>query len=1834
MADETTIEQPVQAPVSGGEPTYTQKVYNALKDNLQGFNKTPDEFTKAMQDPAYATRAYQALKENLTGFNKTPDEFYSLVGSQKKNPIGTTTQSLPSGVSTNGSQNFLPQQPTINVPLQGEFPQQVAERNQVQQNKLQEAVNAYAQAHNERPNIPSAPPTSEDILREYHAPTVLQRIEAPIGSAAKGVEEMVGSPFAYALNKTGLLSDKDYSDFQNSVANGTQATFGMHPNYLSQGMGGAQNAVNNLAKMVPALATAGVSGGTSFGLQQMGNAATQVAQAKQRGVEFKNHSDDLWILGNGLIGTALGRGTMGKAFDTFGKAAQDNVVAGLAAETIKELPANATAEEIQNAFLTKAQSWSEKFAQAPLKALTTYAKVGSELSAAGIAGTGLKYAANKLSGNNPLGEVQPSDLVENIKEPFGLQDAHGSPIEAAGNILTSPAGGFGLLEGGLGLLNRHGGYMNPIVERLQTDNSPQEVENIKNELTDIGQQKGWTPEETQQAQNGVDQLAQTVGKLPKGLPPEKMQKGVELIQGRNELDNQLAQLKDQRSQLDPSVADIPSEQETFLQDKIDQANDKLRTLVTGDRATYSKGIGEDEGKFFKTVNGEKEEIPESRYNLESLERDVKAEANKAQQEQAERQQMQDETDQKIIEFQKNFPDHKVDMMDDLPEHVVRTFDRIDSDLPTDPVAIGEASDWLYNKYKELTKMKESDTRMLTIPQIEGLQEQIGKDITSLEDYKTKQRGEETEPTTQADTGTVSEAEREGIRAEIAGQKGEINAQTEPTTENVLPETPQEVPAEKVNEEPQTNIGGENHALSVGKSEALPLDEASGNSAEVGERVPKSGETTVPQEQQNVSSENAQPKEVKISDKAKALADKIRSLKSDQSKLHGGLEGIAAATWDGALETIASTVEAGGKLVDAINEGVKHILANHPDANEKEVRDKLNEQIGEEPQEEPKEPIGISREETKKQREMRGLEDLPEADRVTLSDMFDKGKAAIENHEVDPVKLAIEIADKPRNLSPTEVNALLYDRQRIRSELEDVQNLHEEKLKDPDSDPTINELVADRQRFLEGQLDTNERALRAGARENSLALNAMKSMINADYTLATQRARMRTAVGGELTPAMETELERYKKERDEAIKRLDDYQTEQKNKELQREINKQKRQQAKVTVKEALKAERKSIVEDFRAELKKARAKFSDAPNAVAEFVRIAAPFMKKMLTNLAKEGIVEAKDVIARIHDEFKDDIPNLSENDVRDALLGKHDVKKETKNDLLEQKNAILKVIRLEDKLQELKDRKIPEKKEKQIVQRNKQVADLEQQIKQEKAKISAETKEERTKEALKRKIDRINERIKNNDFAQPVKQKVTLDPELLTLQNKVKKAENNFDAMAERLHAHKKTGLEKTLTTIQQIRRAMLLSGTKTLAKLYAFATGRSITTPIEELVTEMNRKIPFLGRIIARSPRFAGGFNAKAEALAITTRWSKATLKDSWIDVLKSGVGELDRMYGRNGVNKDFDLNPSALEFFGRLHGAFKNSTKRAEFFRSFQKRLEYAASQGHDINDPNVQFVNGLEAYADAKRSILMNDNLLVDKGYKSLLRGLEQGDSKNPNNAGKVLAAVIRGLFPIVKIPTNYVLETSDIATLGVRAIPNIIKAMTKGVDSLTPKEADMVARTVAKGQIGLALMTYAYFNPDMFGGYYSGQRKDNDLSSGDIKIGGITLPHFLSHNPYFEAMQIAATMRRAIDKANQTHGRKGGVVEGAKESAKGLTEQIPFSGVSDIFGDKNSSASDVVGKAVKSLVEPRLLQEIAEATDKGTDEKHKRNPKGFEQQLESGIPGLRSNVPLKKKKKY
>ena len=342
----------------------------------------------------------------------------------------------------------------------------------------------------------------------------------------------------------------------------------------------------------------------------------------------------------------------------------------------------------------------------------------------------------------------------------------------------------------------------------------------------------------------------------------------------------------------------------------------------------------------------------------------------------------------------------------------------------------------------------------------------------------------------------------------------------------------------------------------------------------------------------------------------------------------------------------------------------------------------------------------------------------------------------------------------------------------------------------------------------------------------------------------------------------------------------------------------------------------------------------------------------------------------------------------------------------------------------------------------------------------------------------------------------------------------------------------------------------------------------------------------------------------------------------------------LYGEESLTR-----PSLPDFFGHIHVRLKSTTKRNEFTRSLEKRTAHAIENGVDVSNELVQARLFIDAYKDANRSIFLQDNRVVE-AYKAVLQRFEAKSKVTGETplSGKSAATALRVLLPIVKVPTNIVAETLQYSLGTVTGSARLAKAFYKGVETLKPEEADLIMRELKKGSLGAAVMLAGYFNPDMFGGYYQRgeRRKAGDVKYGTVRLWGHDVPSFLIHNPLLETAQIGATIRRVSEQhiSKKDHNQKG-LGEGIYAGAMGLTEEVPFvremAEVLKAFDTNQKGA--FWGELGKSLMVPQALQWAAQHYD--TDAQGnpvKRAPKTIAQHIETGIPVLRKEVPVYRKK--
>lgn len=490
--------------------------------------------------------------------------------------------------------------------------------------------------------------------------------------------------------------------------------------------------------------------------------------------------------------------------------------------------------------------------------------------------------------------------------------------------------------------------------------------------------------------------------------------------------------------------------------------------------------------------------------------------------------------------------------------------------------------------------------------------------------------------------------------------------------------------------------------------------------------------------------------------------------------------------------------------------------------------------------------------------------------------------------------------------------------------------------------------------------------------------------------------------------------------------------------------------------------------------------------------------------------------------------------------------------------------------------------------------------------------------KNRLEKSTDEITDKISKDDFTKPDKRAkpIVLDKKARALKAENERAKEAFELGVKRDQLKNRTGKEKFQDAFVKIERAAKLSSPITLAKLTAAAVTRLVTEAPEELIgAGYSAVLPKL----AKGALGEGGLNVKAMAKGYKEAFTQG-MKDS-ANMLQGKKTDLEAVYGKKG-----HLPPDWIDFMGSLHGALKAPVKRFAFERSLEKRYTNAIKAGVDVSDPMVQAKLAVDSYKTAQRAIFMQDNF-VSKSYSNFVEGLER--SKAFPDSGKAAATIARWMIPFVKVPTNIVGEVAtQVGGVPYGAAKILHATFTKGLDGLSSDEKDVILRSLKKGTIGVGSLALGFMRPDLFGGYYQKDNKDKGgLKPGSIKVAGMEVPVWLLESPIFQTMQLGATIRKVKDSKVAGSGTKG-TVEGVWAGALGLASHEPLIDAPERFFkvfDGPKERDRYFDQLAQSTLEPALLNNIADWTDKGTP----RKPTNLKEQLEMGIPGLRQNVPAK-----
>lgn len=487
-----------------------------------------------------------------------------------------------------------------------------------------------------------------------------------------------------------------------------------------------------------------------------------------------------------------------------------------------------------------------------------------------------------------------------------------------------------------------------------------------------------------------------------------------------------------------------------------------------------------------------------------------------------------------------------------------------------------------------------------------------------------------------------------------------------------------------------------------------------------------------------------------------------------------------------------------------------------------------------------------------------------------------------------------------------------------------------------------------------------------------------------------------------------------------------------------------------------------------------------------------------------------------------------------------------------------------------------------------------------------------------LRKMAEQYARRTREGDFSPAQKKGLLLDQEHLKLQAELQRAREQWQQELIKDQLSKRGKLQRGADALIKWRQAFVISGVRSIAKLASAALEGIAILPAREAVGRVMGKLPGLKPIFERAP-IEGGHApyAATEAKAISETFSN--LISDFGKNIRGQKPDFEQVYGPL-QNRPRELN----NYVGFLHGALKSPLARSVFTRAFENHLAYLSKRGVDITDPLVQMEAGRQAWENSQFWRFQNKNIAT-KAYRGLL-GVLEAKGKG-TTLGKVAAFGLKAELPVVTVPTNVVARTFEgLFGTGIGTV-RLGRAYWKGMENLSPQQADIIARNFKSGSVGLGIFLIGYWNPTIFGGYWRPGDKDPDRPEfGAVRMGNYDVPSYLVHNPFLELSQMGATVRQVTDSLVGKGAGEGSLITGVWAGVTGSLEQQPFVRESAeaaklLEAGRPEQRTKVAGSHVKSYVVPMAVQQLAQYL--GPEHVY---PQGFTEEIMSGIPGLRGKV--------
>jgi hypothetical protein len=491
-----------------------------------------------------------------------------------------------------------------------------------------------------------------------------------------------------------------------------------------------------------------------------------------------------------------------------------------------------------------------------------------------------------------------------------------------------------------------------------------------------------------------------------------------------------------------------------------------------------------------------------------------------------------------------------------------------------------------------------------------------------------------------------------------------------------------------------------------------------------------------------------------------------------------------------------------------------------------------------------------------------------------------------------------------------------------------------------------------------------------------ALQARKVRVLQDYSLANMLIRVRKAnnnrnltneqineVSDKYNELIEAEA-KLKAKVEQLTKENEKLKLAKSEAKLRREAASDVRNRNRAEVKEALKKERSSIIEEMKKVLNKGRNQLSMNPIPVEML-----PLVGKLAKNYFLDGKTSIEAIVDNVYEDLKDLVDGVTKRDVRDAISGYGRDTRPTQNDLQrelfdlrEQAKLISRIEDAEAGVKKAKDDKVKRVASDEVQKLRARLKDL----------TKGEDSLEAIKKSLKRRIDEVKSKINRKDYSKPEKIEVELDDEAKKLQEAYRKIKFEFDVAVEKDKLANRTQAEKwgdVALEVFNLPRALMATA--------------DLSAPLRQGL------LPTLANPVMASKAF----------VEMLKQWNSKDVADTWLADLKDSPGyQL--------------MQQSGLYIADRTNA--KVTAKEEDFQSNFAERIPVAGRLVAKSERAYVAYLNKMRADLFTKGvNVLQNDGMSFasnPQAYKALATYINASTGRGNLGALERAAPILNATF--------------------------------------------------------------------------------------------------------------------------------------------------------------------------------------------------------------------------------